>query len=148
MFVAVTRVGEFGMQLIKPVVLVVFVLAVGGCSNNIFDTRTDQQRAEDRATQRWQLLMKRDFSAAYQYLSPGSRETVPKNVYLGRFGKATQWLDASPVSSECQDGICEITVAVKYKIQHKYSPKGIENTRNIKEKWIHDDGQWWYLLEK
>lgn len=130
------------------VLLAVVALLSSGCANGLFDSRTEQQIVEDRATERWHKLIKRDFSAAYQYLSPGSREILPENVYTGRFGGATQWLEAKPVSSECQDGLCKITMAVKYRIQHKYFPEGIENTREFKEKWIFSDGQWWYLLEK
>ncbi len=123
-------------------------LIFNGCSNRLFDSRTDQQIVEDRATQRWQLLIRRDFSAAYQYLSPGSRETTPENIYVGKFGGATQWLEAKQVSSDCVEDLCRITMAVNYRIHHKYYPKGIENTRKFKEKWVRSDGQWWYLLEK
>jgi hypothetical protein len=137
-----------GKQYVNIVALVMLAVIFNGCSNRLFDSRTDQQIVEDRATQRWQLLIRRDFPAAYQYLSPGSRETTPENVYVGRFGNATQWLDAKQVSSNCVEDLCQITMAVKYRIHHKYFPKGIENTREFKEKWVRSDGQWWYLLEK
>jgi hypothetical protein len=128
--------------------VVLIALALVGCSNRMFDSRTDQQIVEDRATERWQLLIKRDFRAAYRYLSPGSRETTPENVYLGHFGGSTQWLEAKPMSSQCDETLCRITMAVKYKINHRYFPKGIENTREFKEKWVLSDGQWWFLNEK
>lgn len=130
------------------ILLVILALLSSGCADGLFDSRTDQQIVEDRATQRWQTLIKRDFSAAYQFLSPGSRETISEKVYVGRFGSATQWLEAKPVSSECQEDLCRVTVAVKYRILHKFFPKGIESSRKFKEKWIQSDGQWWYLLEK
>ena len=136
------------MQQIKRIVLIVLVFVSSGCSNHMFDSRTDQQIVEDRAVERWGLLSKRKFSEAYQYLSPGSRETTPENVYIGHFGGATQWLDAKPVTSDCDKELCKITMRVNYRIQHKFFPKGIENSREFKEKWIQSDGQWWYLLEK
>ena len=114
----------------------------------MFDSRTREQIVEERAIDRWNRIIKRDFSAAYEYISPGSRETTPKKVYIGRFGGATQWLEAVPVKTECEKDLCQVVVSVKYRIRHKFFPKGIENSRDFKENWIHGDGQWWYLLEK
>ena len=71
-------------QIKLGVLTVLLALMSSSCSNRLFDNRTDQQIVEDRATERWQLLIKRDFSAAYQYLSPGSREITSEKVYLGR----------------------------------------------------------------
>ncbi len=142
------RVDWARVQKVKLFTLLVLTISLYGCSSRLFDSRTDQQIVEDRATERWRLLAKRDFSAAYQYLSPGSRETIPENIYIGRFGTATQWLGTEPVMSECQDDLCKVTMRVRYRIQHKFFPKGIENSREFKEKWIRSNGQWWYLLEK
>ncbi len=121
------------------------LVLISSCSNRLFDSRTDQQIVEDRASERWQLLIKRDFPAAYLYLSPGSRERIPEKFYLGSFGGSTQWLDAKPGSIECDEDVCRVTMSVNYRIFHKYIPKGLENTREMKEKWVRSEGQWWYL---
>ncbi len=136
------RLVKFGLTTI------ILALVISGCSDPMFDSRTDQQIVKDRAIERWQLLIKRDFPAAYWYLSPGSRERTPEKFYIGGFGGSTQWLDAKPVSIECDEDICRVTMSVKYRIYHKYIPKGVENTRELKEKWVRSDGQWWYLLKK
>ncbi len=135
-------------QIKLGVLAVLLALISSSCSNRLFDSRTDQQIVEDRAIERWQLLIKRDFSAAYQYLSPGSRETTSEKAYLGRFGGSSQWLGAEPVSSECEEDLCQVTMSVKYRIYHRYIPKGVENTRELKEKWVRSDGQWWYLFKR
>jgi hypothetical protein len=136
------------MKLGVGVIAIILALITSSCSNRLFDSRTDQQIVEDRATERWQLLIKRDLPAAYLYISPGSRETTPEKVYLAGFGGSTRWLDAKPVSSTCDEDLCWVTMAVKYRIYHKYLPKGMVNTREFKEKWVRSDGQWWYLLKK
>ena len=51
------------------VVLAVAVAVLGGCA--ALDARPPEEVLKERAQQRWDAMVKSDFKAAYQFLSPG-----------------------------------------------------------------------------
>jgi hypothetical protein len=90
-----------------------------------------------RAEGRWQALIKGDLPAAYEYLSPASRATVPLDVYKAKH-KVGLYRSAKVESVECVKDACTVRVNVIYDYKRF---KGVATP--LMEKWIIAQGQAW-----
>lgn len=98
-----------------------------------------QALVRQRATARWDLLIKGDFDAAYQYMSPGSRQTTSVESYkLNIRHNAFRAIDMESVT--CDGDAC--TVKLKLTYDHPRM-KGIVTP--VVESWIVDGSQAWYV---
>ena len=115
--------------------------ALGGCATT--GTTSDKDIVAKRAQQRWDLLVKNDFSGAYQYLSPGSRQIVPTaDAYSGEF-RRNFWSGAKVDQVSCPTAeACEVEVWIEYQ------NRGIKMRTPVHEKWVRQDSNWWFVLER
>jgi hypothetical protein len=101
---------------------------------------------EQRATERWALLIKGDVAGAYQYLSPVTREILSLESYKGSI-KPGLWR-----SVEINEVVCtsDVLCSVQLNMHYSYKPKGasaFDGTRPLSETWKKDGGQWWHIPE-
>jgi hypothetical protein len=101
---------------------------------------------EERAQERWDHLIARDFQTAWQLHSPGFREATPADEFArDMVRRPVRWLAAEVRSADCEGDLCNVRVAVTY--QAVAAPAGqrrIRMTRTLEETWIRLDGQWWF----
>jgi hypothetical protein len=122
------------------------IVALAGCAT-IGATRLGPDTPEavkeaavgKRAEARWQKLIDKDVSGAYEYLSPGSRATMTLNQYRGKH-RVGFYRKADVRSVKCQGEVCTVTVMLTY--DHERA-SGI--TTPLTEKWIIDQGQAWLV---
>ena len=98
-----------------------------------------QELVRTRATARWELLIKDDMDAAYAYLSPGSRQTIPLDKFKKNFRRGA-FRAARVDNVTCDGDACIARMMVTY--DHPRM-KGI--TTPVLESWIVDGGQAWYV---
>ena len=102
---------------------------------------------EERAQARWDLVLARDFEAAWEYLTPGFRQTTNRYDYARDMaGRPLRWLSAEVVAQDCEEDLCKINVLVGY--QAIGAPAGMGQmrlSREIEETWIRLDGAWWFV---
>jgi len=114
--------------------------ALTGC-----DDRPPEEQVADRALERRQALMDRDFDRAYQLLTPGYRANYSSAAYAERFGGAVKWTDAEVKGIQCPEpDVCNASVLISYIVNIPKFPER-KGQRPIEEKWIRTDGSWWYL---
>lgn len=101
---------------------------------------------EERAQERWDYLVEREFGNAWNLHSPGFRETTPRDEFERDMRRRPiRWLVAEVRSAECEGDRCDVRVAVTYQaIAAPAGQRRIRMTRNIDETWIRLDGQWWF----
>src|SRR5262249_34745796 len=81
---------------------------LGGCATA--NSRTDKEIVAERAQQRWDLLVKGEFIAAYQYISPAGRELQRAEEYVSSLRRGF-WTGAKVDHVECQAAdACEVDV--------------------------------------
>jgi hypothetical protein len=121
-------------------VLLAAVFAAG-CTTVTLESPVETKRdlAKTRALERWELLIKADRSAAYEYLSKGSKRVITRSDFVNRMSKTT-FRTAKVEGVECQQELCKVTVRFTY--DHPMM-KGVGNT--AQEDWIIEDGQLWYV---
>lgn len=136
------RVGTASSHRTRWVALCVS-LALSACATLSSDKPEDQVR--QRATERWQALVKGEFSRAYTYNTPGFRAVVSPDSYRNRFGGAVVWLGASVVGVNCPETTkCVANLSIEFK-----PVLGRRNSTNLstglEETWLLEDGQWWFF---
>jgi len=115
-------------------------LALAGCAN--FQTKPEDAVAQ-RATARWQALIKGDMEAAYKFSSPGFRAVIDVAGFKGRTGIAGKWLDAQVNKVECDLLTrCRVVIRLEFSTLIPGRSKSKIDT-GIDETWLLEEGQWW-----
>ena len=116
---------------------VVFVAVLVGCAG--VAPRSDEAVVKQRAQARWEALVKGDFNAAYGYFSPGSRSVMSATDYALSLRRGF-WKSAVIEKVECGSAqICEVSATIEYEL------KGLRTKTPLRESWIRDGSEWWYL---
>jgi len=126
-----------------------FILSVGvmGCagsgSGSASSVQIEPQKVvADLAAARWNALLKRDFAKAYDYLSPGTREVMSLDSYKAKVSGG-KWKKANVDSVSCEQDQCNVLMAIEYSYR---DIKSLET--RLDEKWMRQDGKWWFVPRK
>lgn len=99
----------------------------------------------ERATERWNALIKNDHEKAYGFQSPSYRAVSSLQQFRGGFGNAVTWQGAEVVGVEYDSPVsATVSVAVSYGAGVK-GGGNYASVRSILEKWVYSDGAWWYV---
>jgi hypothetical protein len=127
----------------KPVMrwlVVAVALAIAGCAAAGLG-RPDKEVVAERAQQRWDALVKNDFQRAYEFVSPAGREVVTASAYAAKL-RRDFWTAAKVDRVECPaPDACEVDVTIEY------SQRGFKMKTPLREKWVRQRSNWWFLLE-
>ncbi len=104
----------------------------------------------ERAKARWDALIRGDLQTAYDYLSPGYRQSTPFGRYRRKIRGVGLWRKARVERVECDEAeVCKVLVMVDV---HLVIPRSggepIESTNPVYERWIYSEGQWWYVPDR
>lgn len=137
----------------------VAVLTLAACGDRV--TRPDrgdvdagpksspEAQVKRRALKRWNLVIDRDFDKAYDLLSPGYRETNPRDIYVKKMtSRPLQWTKVFFQEATCEVDVCQVELQVNAQFQMPVMRVGTVDAVNvIKENWILSDEEW-YLVPK
>src|SRR3954469_19177773 len=98
-----------------------------------------EDQVRERASKRWESLIRGDIDGAYGYFSRATRDTYPIELYRVRM-KPGMWRDAKVESVRCEESVCEVVVLLT--VDHSRI-KGIVTP--VTERWIVQDGVAWYV---
>jgi hypothetical protein len=108
-------------------------------SASVYAGKSIEDQVKERATKRWEALIRGDLDTAYSYFSKATKETYPIELYRTRM-RSGMWREVTVDSVKCADGLCEVTVMLN--LDHKRL-KGIVTP--VAERWIVQDGLAWYV---
>ena len=116
-------------------------VALAGCAGIDVDSSPEakQKVVAARAEARWQLLIKSDFTGAYEFLSSGSKATMSLDLYKAKM-QPGGWRRARVEKVDCEAQVCRVTVAMTF---DRPQMKGIEMP--LQETWIIERGSAWYV---
>ena len=104
---------------------------------------------EQRALQRWKLLIAKQADKAWEFLSPGVRSTWPREKYAAEMTqRPVQWERVDPHGeAECEaDDACSVKLLVTYSLDVPLPNVGrVTSPAVIEEKWIALDGVWYHV---
>lgn len=131
-----------------PLLLVTMLtLLLGACAST---GTTKAHPVEERAQQRWDALLSRDFDTAYSFYSPGYRSANSRvDFEISQRTRKVAILAAQVDGSECSADACTVNASVQYRVG---SPvPGVskwESSSKLQERWVKTDGKWWFVPEK
>lgn len=123
-----------------PFALAAVLSAVVGCTDKASPDNVDR-----RAVERWNYLIARQAEKAYDYLSPGYRETKTRESYADAMNnRPVKWMEAKFKRKTCDGDSCQVIVEVKYSVAVGGAP-AMESNSDQSETWIRVDGDWYFL---
>jgi hypothetical protein len=109
-------------------------------------THSDVER---RALERWALLIEHKAEKAYDYLSPGYRQTKSRDEYAKDMNnRPVRWSKVMPYRQACdKPDVCELDLQVDFETQMPGMRQSVASVGFVNETWIRTGGKW-YLLPK
>jgi hypothetical protein len=125
------------MRIIGSALVALALSGLAGCG--ALDLRDADAVVKEKAQARWDALLKGDTKTAYQYLSPGSRAVLTQEAYDASIRRGF-WRSAKVNSVTCASrDSCEAHVSIEYEFQ------GRRTKTPLRETWIREGSEWWYL---
>jgi len=114
-------------------------LGLAGCAG--IPERTAEEAVRARAQERWDALVKGDIEKAYAFLSPGSRAVIDLRSYSETIRRGF-WKSARVQQVECGSAeACDATSEIEYEY------RGSRIKTPLKESWVRQEKDWWYVLK-
>lgn len=101
-----------------------------------------------RVAAKWDALIRKDFSTAYSFTSPGYRKLFSLDTFKSSFGHKVTWRRVEVVDVDFK-GDDAATVGINIHVVY-YPPqaeRAIDMQSYVHESWVLVDGQWWYLVK-
>ncbi len=123
------------------------LILLAGCATAppVSDEEASARIVEELAEARWQAIMERDFEKAYEFYSPGYRDTTGLREYDRDMSRRPfRYLSAEVQPAECEGDRCQVRVRVTY--QAVGAPAGqhrVRLTQDLTETWVRLEDQWW-----
>lgn len=121
------------------------VLLLAACAGS---PKQPAETLEQRVQGRWDVVIARDFRAAYQYFSPGLRASVSYEQYLRSvFARTVRWSEGEfKEILECDEGVCKVKTSIHYEVSGLVPGGGaFKSVRAVIEDWIQVDGIWYFV---
>lgn len=114
--------------------------------------RTAEEIVRERAAARWELLVKRDFAAAYDYLSAGTRSVKTREAYAAEMApRPVKWTGAEVTGVDCPAGeaFCSVNVVITFEVKSPVRGVGTVSSRSgVEERWVVSRGEWGYVPQE
>ena len=122
-------------------------LALGACSTTAPVKKDDATIVQQRALDRWNLLIEHKPDKAYDYLTPGYRSTQTRDEYV-KAKNQTQihWQSVAPIDQKCDADMCTVRIMITSKVTlPQLQGHEVETQSPLTERWLKSDGQWYFL---
>jgi uncharacterized protein YceK len=134
------------MKRVNGLIFFAVLVIVGGCATAPTETVTAAGKpagaaaatatVEERAQQRWNLMLAGRLEAAYDMLTATSRQAVTLEEYRAG-NKGTYWEGVVVQGKSCDGDVCEVDLEMTYSLREI---KGLK--RPVKETWVKSGDQW------
>ncbi len=125
------------------------LLTLGACT--VFVTgcvdKSSPDMIDKRSVERWNYLIAHEAEKAYDYLTPGYRQTKTREAYASEMNdRPVAWKSAVFEKKECDGDRCKVDVSIDYSMPIPGAAGRRSEAKSIQhETWIRLDGQWYYL---
>lgn len=108
-----------------------------------------QAALEQRVKARWEARIAHDWGAAWEYTSPAYREVFPKHLYVRKFSYTADWeltgIEVTNYDSSAAVASVAVGVMSRPVKQTTVAAKALgAMPRELHERWILIDGEWWF----
>lgn len=108
--------------------------------------KDDTAEVEQRAVQRWEYLIAHEAEKAYDYLTPGYRKTITREVYAATMNhRPVQWTSVKYTGRKCEGDRCSVSLLIDYSLEMAGLGRPAESMSPQRENWIRVRGTWYFL---
>ena len=119
-------------------------LALAGCG--MVKKDEDPSVIKEKAVQRWDLLIAHQAQKAWDFLSPGYRQTKSRDAYAQEMNaRGVRWSKVNYGSQECEADLCKVHLLVDYSLTLGGPAGTVKSMAPLAETWVRIDGKWYYL---
>lgn len=134
---------------LRHLTLTLALVGLAACSVNPAKTTTHltpEEAVAQRAAERWQYLVDKDYAAAYEYFTPGSRAVMSYESFALRMAHSqVKYIKADVTEVVCEEeGLCKAKVSLDYSV-HVSGVGELATTLKRSEDWLETNRQWYYL---
>ncbi len=132
----------------RLILLTLLAAVLAGCAATGGKLKAKGVPPEERALERWNLLIERKAERAYDYLSPGKRATEKREDYASAMNnRPVRWQKATYYKKDCaREDSCVVTLQVDVQVPMAAIGGMMPSLGFVEETWIRaDDGIWYYL---
>ena len=111
----------------------------------------DDSVLQKLAVERWNLLIAHQAEKAYDFLSPGTKATEPREKYASEMNnRPVHWKSVDYVGHKCDDpDACTVELRAAYTVAMTARVgKDVSAVTILWERWIRVDGRWYYLQDR
>ncbi|MEQ1637935.1 MAG: hypothetical protein ABL903_14720 [Methylococcales bacterium] len=116
------------------------------CADWTKGSKSSVENLTDRASSRWQALLKKDWEAAYQFELPAYRQTHNIDQYKAKFGTTLLWkmFKVDTVTIHAETNTADVALTLTY--DFTMPGTGVtEGSSQINERWMQQDNEWWMV---
>jgi hypothetical protein len=121
------------------VLATVCLIALGACATTPATPEAKQAAVTQRATAKWDAMIKDDMDAVYGFMSPASRQVVTLDRFKANIRRGA-FREAKVDRVTCEGDACQVRMLVTYDHQQM---KGIITP--LTESWVFDRGEAWFV---
>ena len=119
---------------------------LAGCATSPAKKSQDDVVVE-RAKQRWEAILSRDYATAYALYSPGYRSaTSVTDFEIELRLRKIRWISAEYMRHECEESRCTVKFKTGYQVN---SPvPGLDTYSGYdssEDQWVKTGGEWWFV---
>lgn len=110
--------------------------------------RSEAETVEQAATRYWTHLVNGNAAEAYEYLSPGYRQTISREQYVERIRNLpVRRTGAQFLDKDCPEpDVCHVRMMISFRITMAVAGVGEVSSVDFRtEKWIRSGGKWYTL---
>lgn len=131
---------------LAKIALAAAALALAGCAGMVKKDE-DASVIKEKVTQRWDYLIAHKAEKAYDFLSPGYRDTVTRENYAASMNnRPVSWESVQFVDQNCDADACTVHLKLKFKVAvNLHGIRRIQGDSPLTERWIKESGRWYFL---
>jgi hypothetical protein len=108
-----------------------------------------ESELRERAQQRWDAVVKKDFTKAYSFETPEYRKENSAETFAQQFGRMVRWHMATVEELRYhRDNEAELVIGLDYSFSLPGSDETVRTTGRFKEIWVLLGDQWWRRSER
>ena len=137
------------LRVILLLVIALLAACVDKPENSQALTPEQMKALEIRVEERWHARIAHDWGAAWEYSSPAYREVFPKHLYVKKFSYTANWeltgvevtnYDPSAAVASVVVGVMSRPTKLTSEAARAIGPM----PRQLDERWILIDSEWWF----
>ena len=137
-----------GRRLQAVLTALICILTVASCATTSKDN--SDQVIPQRAQERWDALLAKDYAAAYAFATPGYRSSNSVTDFeIEVRSRRVLYTAAEYREHRCEDTVCTVKIAVNYRVVRP--APGVPEWKSssvVEERWVFSEREWWFLPEK